>query len=787
MTANVVFPLFCLIAIFIKDLESSPTCMNDGTSFVCRSIKTRQDFPSSVPLYTQRVTLDGRDFPANVFPNGLFADASWRNLTELVIVDFQHILDLNKTFLEGLDGLKYFSVLSCSRINYIDSAVFQNTPKLEALQLYMIWWMYLYDVEKALTGTPSGLKYLSLIGLHMRRLPIVLGKSFSNALSGRNLTYLDLSLANIIQFEYDVYRKVLFNLRYLNISNTKISLFKGLGTDENDLPEWDVFDASRCPTMVETKQLWESKYFVLSKVKYIFLSTMYEFKLQPDIILNLSRLNALTAINVIDLSNNNLVYINMTLLGAYNFQELQKLDISGNYMEYINPSLLRHFPSMKVLNMTENKLFRMQTTEAFRNLLIWNKELRVLYLRNNNLTTIPKTFLTSNTKLQLLDLRYNNLNDFNIDLSNMWNLRYVDLSNNRLHNLPSSSILFLEVISRYQLSKTESNESYVDHFSSLYFLDKTAVADKYGYGQSFNTTSQMWKNEEVMYRHLTIGLSGNPLQCDCESIYFLEWIISTNIAISQIESLRCTYASDQYPLNRKTLDKVYFDCVIVKVIVTSTSFAFVCISAFSILVFYMKRQKRKRMKIHMLTELIQKGKNKFKFIVFLPFCSQDDDIVRTHIHLSLNNLLKQKLNINIERDLVCCGADYFTPGERIMTEIHRCISESLVVVPVITSSFLKSPWCTTECMVALQEHMNIVVLMQEPIDISGANVVITKLLENYTRGSWAIKEGVFEIRPQWNIIIQSIIDKSMEFVYNHREATDAYTDYPIAAEDENAV
>ncbi|KAK3581762.1 hypothetical protein CHS0354_036081 [Potamilus streckersoni] len=589
MTANVAFPLFCLTAIFIKDLESSPTCMNDGTSFVCRSIKTRQDFPSSVPLYIQRVTLDGRDFPDDVFPNGLFADASWRNLTELVIVDFEDINDLNKTFLEGLDGLKYFSVQSCSSIIYIDSAVFQNTPKLEALHLYMIWWMSVYDVEKALTGTPSGLKYLSLIGLHIRKIPIILGKSFSNALSGRNITYLDLSLANIIQFEYDVYRKVLFNLWYLNISNTKISLFNGLGTDENDLPEWDVFDASSCPTMVETKQLWEPKYFVLSKVKYIFLSTMYEFKLQPEIILNMSRFNALTAINVIDLSNNNLVYINMTLLGAYYFQELQKLDISGNYMEYINPSLLRHFPSMKVLNMNDNKLFRMQTTEDFRNLLSWNKELRVLYLRNNNLTTIPKTFLTSNTKLQLLDLRDNNLNDFIIDLSNMWNL------------------------------------------------------------------------------------------------------------------------------------------------------------------------------------------------------SQDDDIVRTHIHLSLNNLLKQKLNINIERDLVCCGADYFTPGERIMTEIHRCISESLVVVPVITSSFLKSPWCTTECMVALQEHMNIVVLMQEPIDISGANVVITKLLENYTRGSWAIKEGVFEIRPQWNIIIQSIIDKSMEFVYNDREATDAYTDYPIAAEDENAV
>ncbi|KAK3577638.1 hypothetical protein CHS0354_010146 [Potamilus streckersoni] len=500
--------------------------------------------------------------------------------------------------------------------------------------------------------------------------------------------------------------------------------------------------------------------------------------LAMNVILDLSRLNADAAVQIIDMSNNKLVYVNLTILGTDKVQQLQKLDLSGNGMEYIAPSSLRLLSLLKVLDMAENNLLSMQTTEDFSNLFRSATELRVLSLRNNHLTALPKTCFSSNTKLQLLDLRHNDLNDFNIDLSNMWSLKYIDLRNNRLHNLSLGMIHTLENISRHQMTKTKGNESNAADIFSLYRLDKIALAATYGYGQSIDMTRELPKKEEHMYWNLTIDLYGNPLQCDCESIYFIQWIISTNIIIVDMESLVCKYGNDLYPLNRETLDKVHFDCVsfpiLIKIVVSSVTIGIVCASVFAFLALCIRRTSRRAKHMEFFKRLIQKVDAKLKFVVFLPFCSQDQDIVEKYIRPSLNNLLKQKLNINIreESELVCCGDRNFIPGLPIITEIHRCIDESLVVVPVITPSFLKSRWCKSECTVAIQKARNVVVLMKEQTDTSDADKMIRNLIYKYTRASWAVRDGEFIIRPKWDILIQSIVDKAMETACNGNEKTE---------------
>ncbi|KAL3888322.1 hypothetical protein ACJMK2_000692 [Sinanodonta woodiana] len=164
-------------------------------------------------------------------------------------------------------------------------------------------------------------------------------------------------------------------------------------------------------------------------------------------------------------------------------------------------------------------------------------------------------------------------------------------------------------------------------------------------------------------------------------------------------------------------------------------------------------------------EILQDNIN-FKYVVFLSYCSQDVHIVDEHILPSLNRILKEKLNT--EKDLVCTGADSFVPGMLIIDEIHRCINESLVVIPVITPAFLRSRWSLKECVDALEKQRPVVVLMKQNTNTNDTVGAIKQLIANYTRATWYDNEGQFLIHPSWYFVGEAIIRRASETFINYR-------------------
>ncbi|KAL3888963.1 hypothetical protein ACJMK2_001322 [Sinanodonta woodiana] len=191
-----------------------------------------------------------------------------------------------------------------------------------------------------------------------------------------------------------------------------------------------------------------------------------------------------------------------------------------------------------------------------------------------------------------------------------------------------------------------------------------------------------------------------------------------------------------------------------------------CIFTFtSIIILRHKKAKQNQGLENLRSEVLQDNIN-FKYVVFLSYCSQDVHVVNEHILPFLNIILKEKLNT--EKDLVCTGADSFVPGMLIIDEIHRCINESLVIIPVITPAFLQSRWSLKECVDALEKQRPVIVLMKQNTNTNDTIGTIKQLIAHYTRATWSDNEGQFLIRPSWNSLGEAIIRMASETLRNYR-------------------
>ncbi|KAL3888326.1 hypothetical protein ACJMK2_000696 [Sinanodonta woodiana] len=202
--------------------EANSTCTVNGIHYICISIATKTDFPRILPTNVQKVTLKGTNELERSFPGERFTHHTWATVTELSILEFTNIESIDKWFLNGLEELKVISISSCTHLKVIDRDTFNFTPNIEELHLDGNTRLNLSIVEAALVDKLNSLKYLSLIGIQNSENHIVLGDNFLKALHGKNISYLDISGVNVIVMENAVAQDVLANLKYLNLSYSKV-------------------------------------------------------------------------------------------------------------------------------------------------------------------------------------------------------------------------------------------------------------------------------------------------------------------------------------------------------------------------------------------------------------------------------------------------------------------------------------------------------------------------------------------------------------------------------------
>ena len=152
---------------------------------------------------------------------------------------------------------------------------------------------------------------------------------------------------------------------------------------------------------------------------------------------------------------------------------IRYMDLSGNFCKFISKTFFRTFPNLQLLNLSNNALSQVFENENEGELFMNQRSLSILDLSLNRITSLPKQVFRYNNNLQHLDISYNSINEFTVNIEHMKNLSNLNLSNNQL----------------VQLS-LETRTS-LDH---------------------------LWSEP------VSVHLSGNNLKCSCETLDFLKWM-----------------------------------------------------------------------------------------------------------------------------------------------------------------------------------------------------------------------------------------------------------------------
>ncbi|KAL3888215.1 hypothetical protein ACJMK2_000591 [Sinanodonta woodiana] len=768
-----IISLHFIVAVFRSFSDAYVYCTVKSVTYTCTNISSEADFPHVLPPKIQHVTILGRHNHDISLTSGHFKHETWKNVSELSILEFNNVLSIEKEFLYGLVNLKFLSISACPDLMSIDPNVFNSTPDIEALHLDENYNITLSVVEATLTGRLSKLRYLSLIGIQATRTRVVLGERFSKALQSKNLINLIISRVRLLYIDHKSVLETLATLKYINVSYTSILVAANI----NWIHTWrvgitfELMDLTGCPTILQygKQKVVATIQRNVFNITYLFVQSITYYSNQIKMHMRYINKNNLTSsLKILDLSQNNIIILNITFAGAYYLNALEALNLASNNMEYISPSFLSNLPSIKILDLSNNQLHIMQTSHDFPNIFSKNKDLEIIYLRNNKLSIVPSTLFSSNTKLRVIDLSENELVYFNVDLRNALNLKLTDLRNNRLKTLPAVFFEQFEQLVRHQPTGN-TQEAIMTNLLLRQLRDKKLIADKYNYGYNASKTVQLAERHSVIPQYLMINILENHILCDCDTLDFVKWIIFTDIVIFNRTAVRCSYGNKEEFVNIETYEMIKENCRLPYTIglVTGSLLAVaVCILTFTAILIIRNKKAKQNQGLENLRREILHDNIHFKYVVFLSYCSQDVHIVDEYILPHLNKILKEMLNT--EKDLVCTGADSFVPGMLIIDEIHRCINESLVVIPVITPAFLQSRWSLKECADALEKQRPIVVLMKQNTNTNDTIGAIRQLIAHYTRATWSDNEGQFIIRPSWNSVGEAIIQRASEILRNCR-------------------
>ncbi|KAL3888229.1 hypothetical protein ACJMK2_000604 [Sinanodonta woodiana] len=757
----------------LSTCEANSTCTVNGIHYICKNIATKTDFPLVIPTNIRKVTLMGTNELAS-FPGERFNHPTWANVLELSILEFTNIEHIKEGFLIGLEQLKFLSISSCTYLYEIDQGIFLSTPNVEALHLDGDTRLNLSRVETALTDKLINLRYLSLIGIKAVKQHVVLEDTFLRALRGKNLTYLDISRVKSIIIKQAIVQELLANLKYLNLSYSAPALPTEMNIDASFLSQnIEVFDLTGMQYTMLNYLIKGGERRIqntdIPKATYVFIQGVNNPDTPVSVNVRLRFKNCgIKVPKMLDVSKSGLKHLNISYIGICLGHELETLNLASNNMEYISQDVLSIFPSLQIIDLSNNHLNNMQDMEDFSNTFTKNKDLEIVFLRNNHLTFVPSNLFFYNSKLRIIDLSENELVYFNLNLYSAENLMLIDLRRNRLKSFSASMMVQFEEL-RWKQNTKNSTKTYVTTVLLKQFQDKNLIGKRYRYGYNASEDIEFEESQSSIQQYVMINILENRFVCDCDTLVFMEWILFKTIDIINKTLLSCKYGNNEKMLNNELLQMLQTDCQLASSIsigVASSIAIIISIFTFAITIRLRRKSDRRNQDFDNLKQEILKENIHFESLVFLSYCSRDAQIVDENILPSLNRYIHE--TFNTERDLVCTGENDFVPGLLIIEEIHRCINKSLVVVPVITPEFLQSDWSQEECVAAVERHKRVVILMKRHTNTSGATVTIQHLIGQYTRGTWSDNGGVFDIRPSWNTICEGIIRTASEAFREYR-------------------
>ncbi|XP_071121921.1 toll-like receptor 4 [Mytilus edulis] len=658
---------------FLENLKSLNLKGNVNTSFVPDLWKLRSLELLSIDYVAYKIAI---------------LDEKFSNLKKLTGIDLSGITGnckmtilSEKTFL-FLPQISHLNLSKC-KIQHIFKGTFKILRNISELDVSLNTCLRFETLENITTDLQySAVKILKVNNIHsIFGMPTVLKTSQIWNLKNTSLVRFEAAGNRIQRIESGTVRYFPQSLTSADVGDNIFSFgeyvlelkdlpITSLEFSDNFTPH-DVFDSyvEECPLREETVTInsinnlyfyelpffekWKKKsgcFPVPGKLKKVLLRSNY---LQYEIH-NLCFMK--NELNYLSLSDNVL----HTWTGPVtNIRKLTDLDLSANFCSNISKTFFSpDFINVRCLLLQNNLLGLVLPTdvdgEIFRNL--YNVE--YINLSKNKIANIPNLLFKEQHNLERLDLSENMIDDINFQISHMRKLMFLNVRNNRISTL-----------SQYAMNE----------------LDSVAKENN----------------------NLTIDLSGNNLVCNCDSLSFVKWIVNTPTNFHLLEKYECKTSKKSISFfrnPREVYETIQKECMSYEgliVGVTTGILMFIFILCGGIVYRY-------RWKLRYLYYMVKvkwhdpehKSDNKderlYMYDAFVSYANEDDTFVH---HKLLNNLEK---NGGIQ---LCLHKRNFLPGNDIATNITSAIHNSRKTIVIMSANYLASYWCMFEFNMAKMESI----------------------------------------------------------------------------------
>ena len=332
-------------------------------------------------------------------------------------------------------------------------------------------------------------------------------------------------------------------------------------------------------------------------------------------------------------------------------------------------------------------------------------------------------------KAKTLILSYNSISYLPTDTFRACSsLQVLDLSHNLLSTL-SFETNYLEALLTLDLS-----------FNNIPYVNLSTINHPRGQ----NMTSPMRRNGSLT--HPVVKLKGNLFSCSCESLQFLRKLEMLN------ETNTCSLEGELVVITDSIIRKTKYLCKVSIVQGVFTSLAIVEVVLIFVTTCCITRE---FVKIRIKKKLKQaaehyKSNGAIKFAVFVSICGSDTDFVMDNIYENLNIALMKQLDTNSR--CVSIGDLDFRPGLSVGNEIIRCIQESFTVLFVVSYKFCKSEWCKNEVLTAHAAGKPVILLHIENVEFCLLPKIIQLHYKRYVHVHCKMKNHKLIISSEWDAI-----------------------------------
>jgi len=432
-------------------------------------------------------------------------------------------------------------------------------------------------------------------------------------------------------------------------------------------------------------------------------------------------------IEIVKLSESlNVNYCNMPAIIMFGGAHIRLIEYRLNGLEKVRGPVIISQPMTNVVFDFSDNRFSCIAPDAFSTTIKMGSIIKELILSGNKLAAQMEADLNGITFKEFLHL--NKLNLANNGIKRLSSGIFSKLPNIEVLNLSQNSLRQIE----FQFSHMKMLQVCDISYNLLTTLDRSTL-------QNFSAIMET--------SNLRISLLGNPIQCSCETYYFLQWIDHHRHQLINFADYSCLYQGNVVRFSNLTevvLEDLNFQCSKQIAVIVSASLLGLVLILLAIAVCCYRYRWELR---YFCLKLVQRSRRyqllnddvTFTYDAFVVYSNEDSDWVLEELIPNLEDSGGDYQPLRL-----CVHERDFLPGEYIIGNIWSKMEDSRKVILVVSGNFARSNYCNYEIELARMLSVE-----------KARNLLVPVILENVRMEDmsdslrWIVRKLTYIEWPQW--------------------------------------